>query len=69
VGAERYTGCGGQAALRRCERGAGASQDQEFVCKIRSAIETTPPKEFASFLELDFATQQRWARELGVAVK
>jgi len=34
-----------------------------------AATEATPPEEFARFLDRDFATQQRWAKELGVVVK
>jgi tripartite-type tricarboxylate transporter receptor subunit TctC len=41
----------------------------ELLVTFGAATEATPPEEFARFLERDFATQQRWARELGVMVK
>ena len=39
---------------------------QELLSTFGAATQATPPDEFARFLEKDFATQQRWARELGV---
>jgi tripartite-type tricarboxylate transporter receptor subunit TctC len=42
---------------------------RDLLATLGSATKATPPEEFASFLERDFATQQRWARELGVAPK
>src|SRR5262245_27353791 len=38
---------------------------RELLSTFGAATEATPPEEFARFLERDFATQQRWARELG----
>jgi hypothetical protein len=40
---------------------------KDLFATFGAGTETTPPKEFASFPERDFATQQRWERELGVA--
>jgi tripartite-type tricarboxylate transporter receptor subunit TctC len=42
---------------------------REMLATFGAATEATPPEEFARFLEKDFATQQRWARELGVIPK
>jgi tripartite-type tricarboxylate transporter receptor subunit TctC len=42
---------------------------RELLSTFGAATEATPPEEFARFLERDFATQQRWARELGVIPK
>jgi tripartite-type tricarboxylate transporter receptor subunit TctC len=42
---------------------------RELLSTLGAATKATPPEEFASFLERDFATQQRWARELGAAPK
>lgn len=42
---------------------------REMLSTFGAATEATPPEEFARFLERDFATQQRWARELGVIPK
>jgi tripartite-type tricarboxylate transporter receptor subunit TctC len=42
---------------------------RELLATFGAATEATPPEEFARFLERDFATQQRWARELGVIAK
>jgi tripartite-type tricarboxylate transporter receptor subunit TctC len=42
---------------------------RELLSTFGAATEATPPEEFARFLERDFATQQRWARELGVISK
>jgi tripartite-type tricarboxylate transporter receptor subunit TctC len=41
----------------------------KMLLTFGAATEATPPEEFARFLERDFATQQRWARELGVVPK
>lgn len=41
----------------------------DLLATFGAATEATPPEEFARFLEKDFATQQRWARELGVIPK
>jgi tripartite-type tricarboxylate transporter receptor subunit TctC len=41
----------------------------DLLSTFGAATEATPPQEFARFLEKDFATQQRWARELGVIPK
>jgi tripartite-type tricarboxylate transporter receptor subunit TctC len=40
-----------------------------LLVTLGAATEATPPDEFARFLDRDFATQQRWARELGVIAK
>jgi tripartite-type tricarboxylate transporter receptor subunit TctC len=40
----------------------------DLLVTFGAATEATPPDEFARFLDRDFATQQRWARELGVSV-
>jgi tripartite-type tricarboxylate transporter receptor subunit TctC len=42
---------------------------RDLLATFGAATEATPPEEFARFLEKDFATQQRWARELGVIPK
>jgi tripartite-type tricarboxylate transporter receptor subunit TctC len=42
---------------------------RDLLGTFGAATEATPPEEFARFLEKDFATQQRWARELGVIPK
>ncbi|SDJ27743.1 MULTISPECIES: Bug family tripartite tricarboxylate transporter substrate binding protein [Bradyrhizobium] len=42
---------------------------RQLLSTFGAATEATPPDEFARFLERDFATQQRWARELGVIPK
>jgi tripartite-type tricarboxylate transporter receptor subunit TctC len=42
---------------------------RELLSTLGAATNATPPEEFASFFERDFATQQRWARELGIAPK
>jgi tripartite-type tricarboxylate transporter receptor subunit TctC len=42
---------------------------RELFSKLGAATDPTQPEEFARFLERDFATQQRWARELGAAPK
>lgn len=42
---------------------------RELLSTFGAATEATPPEEFARFLERDFATQQRWARDLGVIPK
>ena len=42
---------------------------RELFAKLGAATDPTPPDEFARFLERDFVTQQRWARELGGAPK
>ncbi|MFL5020286.1 MAG: Bug family tripartite tricarboxylate transporter substrate binding protein [Rhizobium sp.] len=42
---------------------------RELFSTLGAATKATPPDEFASFLERDFATQQRWARELGALQK
>lgn len=42
---------------------------RELFAKLGAATDPTPPEEFARFLERDFVTQQRWARELGGAPK
>ena len=41
----------------------------DLLSTFGAATEATPPEEFARFLDKDFATQQRWARELGVIPK
>jgi tripartite-type tricarboxylate transporter receptor subunit TctC len=41
----------------------------DLLVSFGAATEATPPDEFARFLDRDFATQQRWAKELGVVVK
>lgn len=38
---------------------------QDLLSTFGAATQATPPDDFARFLEKDFATQQRWARELG----
>jgi len=40
-----------------------------LLVTLGAATEATPPDDFARFLDRDFATQQRWARELGVIAK
>jgi tripartite-type tricarboxylate transporter receptor subunit TctC len=42
---------------------------RELFATLGAATDPTPPDEFARFLERDFATQQRWARELGAIPK
>ena len=42
---------------------------RDMLRTFGAATEATAPEEFARFLEKDFATQQRWARELGVIPK
>jgi tripartite-type tricarboxylate transporter receptor subunit TctC len=42
---------------------------RELLSTVGAATEATPPDEFARFLERDFVTQQRWARELNVLTK
>jgi tripartite-type tricarboxylate transporter receptor subunit TctC len=42
---------------------------RDLLVTFGAATEATPPDEFARFLDRDFATQQRWAKELGVVVK
>ena len=42
---------------------------RQLLATLGSATNATPPEEFASFLERDFVTQQRWASELGAAPK
>jgi tripartite-type tricarboxylate transporter receptor subunit TctC len=42
---------------------------RDLLATLGSATKATPPEEFTRFLEGDFATQQRWARELGAAPK
>jgi tripartite-type tricarboxylate transporter receptor subunit TctC len=42
---------------------------RELFATLGAATDPTPPEEFARFLERDFATQQRWARELGAIPK
>jgi tripartite-type tricarboxylate transporter receptor subunit TctC len=42
---------------------------RQLLSTFGAATEATPPDEFARFLERDFTTQQRWARELGVIPK
>lgn len=42
---------------------------RDLLATFGAATDATPPDEFARFLERDFATQQRWARELGVLPK
>ncbi len=37
---------------------------RELFSTLGAATDPTPPEEFARFLERDFVTQQRWAREL-----
>jgi len=41
----------------------------ELLLTFGAATEATPPDAFARFLERDFATQQRWAQELGASPK
>lgn len=41
----------------------------DLLATFGAATEATPPEEFARFLDKDLATQQRWARELGVLPK
>lgn len=41
----------------------------DLLSTFGAATEATPPEQFARFLDKDFATQQRWARELGVIPK
>ncbi len=41
----------------------------DLLVTFGAATEATPPEEFARFLDRDFATQQRWAKELGVLTK
>jgi tripartite-type tricarboxylate transporter receptor subunit TctC len=41
----------------------------DLLATFGAATEATPPEQFARFLEKDLATQQRWARELGVIPK
>jgi tripartite-type tricarboxylate transporter receptor subunit TctC len=41
----------------------------DLLVTFGAATEATPPDEFARFLDRDFATQQRWAKELGVLAK
>jgi tripartite-type tricarboxylate transporter receptor subunit TctC len=42
---------------------------RELFSTLGAATKATPPEDFANFLERDFATQQRWARELNAAPK
>ena len=42
---------------------------RELFTTLGAATDPTPPDEFARFLDRDFATQQRWARELGAVAK
>jgi tripartite-type tricarboxylate transporter receptor subunit TctC len=42
---------------------------RELFATLGAATDPTPPDEFARFLERDFDTQQRWARELGAIAK
>jgi tripartite-type tricarboxylate transporter receptor subunit TctC len=42
---------------------------RELFATLGAATDPTPPEEFARFLERDFATQQRWARDLGAIPK
>jgi tripartite-type tricarboxylate transporter receptor subunit TctC len=42
---------------------------RDLLATFGAATEATPPEAFARFLEKDFATQQRWARDLGVIPK
>jgi tripartite-type tricarboxylate transporter receptor subunit TctC len=42
---------------------------RDLLSILGAATNATPSEEFASFLERDFAVQQRWARELGAAPK
>ena len=42
---------------------------RDLLATFGAATVATPPEEFARFLDKDFATQQRWARELGVIPK
>lgn len=42
---------------------------RQLLSTFGAATEASPPDEFARFLERDFVTQQRWARELGVIPK
>lgn len=42
----------------------GRPSVRELFSKLGAATDPTPPEEFARFLERDFVTQQRWAREL-----
>jgi tripartite-type tricarboxylate transporter receptor subunit TctC len=39
----------------------------DLLVTFGAATEATPPEDFARFLDRDFATQQRWAKELGGA--
>jgi len=41
----------------------------DLLVTFGAATEATPPDAFARFLDRDFATQQRWAKELGVSVR
>ena len=45
------------------------SNIHDLLVTFGAATAATPPEEFARFLDRDFATQQRWAKELGVAAK
>jgi tripartite-type tricarboxylate transporter receptor subunit TctC len=42
---------------------------RDLFTTLGAATDPTPPDEFARFLDRDFATQQRWARELGAVAK
>jgi tripartite-type tricarboxylate transporter receptor subunit TctC len=42
---------------------------RDLFATFGTSTTATPPEEFASFLQRDFAVQQRWARELGAAPK
>jgi tripartite-type tricarboxylate transporter receptor subunit TctC len=42
---------------------------RDLFVTFGASTNATSPEEFASFLERDFAVQQRWARELGTAPK
>jgi tripartite-type tricarboxylate transporter receptor subunit TctC len=41
----------------------------DLLLTFGAATEATPPDAFALFLDRDFTTQQRWAKELGAAAK
>jgi tripartite-type tricarboxylate transporter receptor subunit TctC len=42
---------------------------RDLLLTFGAATTATPPDEFARFLDRDFATQQRWAKELGGGAK
>jgi len=47
----------------------GRPNIRDLLTTLGAATTATPPEEFAKFLDRDFVTQQRWARELGAVAK